>query len=116
MEKFKVTKKAMRPASTEERCFYCNEKIGDYHTEDCVLITKTVQVKMTVTYPVEVPAHWSKRDVEFHRNDSSWCCNNAIAELDAISNELEKKGECFCLDDNMRFEYAGGDTEPKLNE
>lgn len=102
--KFIVTEKSQRPAQKDlGKCFYCHQPIGSEHKSDCVLIMKKVKVRMTIEYEVEVPADWSKEMVEFHRNESSWCAGNAIAELESLGDG----NECLCgvatfecLDDN----------------
>lgn len=109
---FTVTGKAMRPASSKRECFYCHQPVGGAHEKDCVLINKRVMVKMTVIYAIEVPEHWSKENIEFHRNRGSWCADNAISELQEIFNE--DSGRCMC--DAAHFEYLGGDSEPYLDE
>ena len=92
MKKYKVTKKATRPAGDDDRCFYCNKKIGDYHKKDCVLISKKAKVIATIEYEVDVPFTWKKHDIEFNRNDGTWCASNIINEL----KELDKKEGCLC--------------------
>lgn len=107
---FKVTEKAMRPASRERRCFYCNQPVGSMHKDDCVLISKKVKMRMIVEYDVLVPSTWTKEQIEFHRNDSSWCASNVISELE----ELDKEDRCLC--GIARFEYLGEDDKLLLNE
>lgn len=101
---FTVTAKAMRPALSEQVCFYCRQPIGSTHAENCVLVVKTVTVKMEVEYEVEVPAHWDAKDVEFHRNDSSWCMSNALREL------LKINDGCHCARTKFTFIAAGDDV------
>lgn len=90
-----------RPAGPADECFYCQQKIGTPHTEKCVMFEKTVIVKMTVSYPIKVPNHWGPEDVEFHRNNSSWCSGNAINELQQF---IEDTG-CGC--GTIKFAYVG---------
>ena len=108
---FIVTEKAQRPARMDGRCFYCLQPVGDTHLADCMLINKKVTVKLTIEYEVEVPAHWDKHNVEFHRNDSSWCANNLMGELE----ELSKKNGCLCWS-GVKFTCLGNDSEPYLDE
>lgn len=54
LSKFIVTPRAKRPASKEDKCFYCNQAIGDLHKIDCVLINQKVKVKETITFTREV--------------------------------------------------------------
>lgn len=105
-----VTRKAMRPASTAERCFYCQQPVGGCHDDDCVLVKKTVRVRMIVEYDVVVPSQWDKSAVEFHRNDGSWCADNAIRELE----ELAEKEGCLCH--STRYEYIGDTSGAYLAE
>lgn len=108
--KYKVSREAMRPASNRERCFYCKEPVEGYHKEDCVLVQKKVKVRMIVEYEIAVPAHWTESDIEFHRNDSSWCCGNAIDEL----QELDIEDNCLC--GCTEFECLDAEGESYLDE
>lgn len=101
-----VTRNAMRPGSGVGRCFYCREPIGGKHRPDCVLIQKTVKVRAVLEYNVEVPHFWDKGDIEFHRNESSWCSSNLIDEL----------SEMDCLCGIAVFECLDDTGEPKLKE
>jgi len=108
---FIVTEKAERPAGPKGQCFYCGRAVGAAHDESgCVLVQKKVKVRMTVEYEIEVPAHWAQMDVEFHRNEGSWCADNALRELERLS---EEQG---CLCPIVQYEYLGGDTAPHLRE
>lgn len=107
---FEVTGEAMRPASKNLECFYCQSPIGSNHKQDCVLVKKKVTVRMTVEYEIEVPAYWDKDDVEFHRNEGSWCADNAIDELSKYG------GEDGCICPVAEFEYLGNDSDTYLGE
>jgi hypothetical protein len=107
---FVVTEKAMRPASKTLECFYCQRALGDEHKTDCVLISKKVKVRMIVEYEIKVPNHWGKEDIEFQRNEGSWCASNAMEELEGTFDDTS----CMC--GAAEFEYIGGDTEPYLAE
>ena len=106
---FIVTKKAQRPAKMDGRCFYCNELIGSNHKLDCVLVQKKVKIKMTVEYEVDVPSSWNKENIEFHRNEGTWCSNNAI-------DELETAFEKTCMCGTTKFKYIKDISEPYLSE
>ena len=108
--KYKVTKKAMRPVSNVEGCFYCGSSIGSYHKDSCVLVSKRVKVKATIEYEIEVPNSWSKKDVEFHRNEGSWCASNMLGEM----KKLEEKEGCLCQ--FTKFEYIGDTSKSFLDE
>lgn len=62
----------IRPAGEPDECFYCHQKVGTPHREECVCVNKKVKVRAMIEYEVEVPFFWSKEDIEFHRNESSW--------------------------------------------
>lgn len=110
MNRFIVTAKATRPAGDDEHCFYCGRPIGAEHKSNCVLVYKKVKVKLVVEYEIEVPSRWNKSDIEFHRNDGSWCASNLIQELETLD---ESEG-CLC---NIATYECGEDTSgPYLNE
>lgn len=49
-------------------CFYCGRAVGADHAPDCGVPQRTVVLEMKVRYVASVPRHWSKDDIEFHRN------------------------------------------------
>ncbi len=57
---------------------------------------KTVNIELTCTMPVEVPTDWTKDDVDFWLEGSSFCLGNLIRqEHDRIES---KPGLCdFCV-------------------
>lgn len=84
----------IRPAGKPDQCFYCNRKVGELHDISCVTVLKIVKVKYTYEIDLRVPHHWRKQDFEFHRNESGWCAENAI---DDIEEHLHKAGHnCAC--------------------
>jgi hypothetical protein len=89
---FVVTEKAMRPAIDEKVSFYCHQPVGGFHMSDCVLVVRKAVITAEVSYEITVPAHWSEDTVEFHRNESSYCADNALGEIEA----LRKEGHCLC--------------------
>lgn len=98
--KYRVTKKAKRPASGKDECFYCNEPVGEYHKSDCVLVNRDVEIEMRIRYKVKEPSHWDKEQIEFYRNEGSWCASNVLEEL----QELDKEKGCLCRTD-IKFTY-----------
>jgi hypothetical protein len=95
---FTVTDAAMRPASPVRQCFYCHQPIGKEHKFECVLVSKRVRVKAIIEYEIDVPAHWSKEDVEFSRNESSWCADNIVGDLERHIQKMNERGFCMCDD------------------
>lgn len=88
-----------RPAGVPDRCFYCNEPHGSQHKIGCAIRQRTVVVRAIIEYVVDVPEDWEQHDIEFHRNDGSWCADNALTELD----ELSERAGCLCA--VTRYEY-----------
>ncbi len=91
----------IRPAGSPDRCFYCNAGMGEPHGRECAVVTKRVRVRYSFEIEIEVPHHWDEQMVLFHRNDSSWCADNALAELEAITNG----DDCLC--NAFQCEYIG---------
>lgn len=88
-----------RPAGKPGECFYCNRKFGEGHGPDCVVPQRTVVLKYTVTLVQSVPANWTPHDIEFHRNDGSWCGNNLLGDLDHQVQE----DHCLCSQVSVEF-------------
>jgi predicted nucleic acid-binding Zn-ribbon protein len=87
------------------KCPYCGVKLGKEHSEGCVCRKRTVVIKATFEYAVEVPEFWDKSEIEFSRNDGSWCVDNALDELKRVA---EHQG---CLCHLAKFEYVREATE-----
>lgn len=110
---FIVTEKAQRPGDMDGKsgkCFYCREEIGKPHKQTCVLLKKKVKVKATIEYEVDVPASWDVDQIEFHRNEGSWCADNMLDELE----KLAKDEGCLCA--CAVFECDSSDGEAYLSE
>lgn len=80
-----------RPAGPPDECFYCQVKVGGEHKPGCVLRQRTVVLRYSYDVVIAVPADWDKRMVEFHRNDSSWCADNSLPELNRHA-----QSSCWC--------------------
>ena len=91
----------IRPAGKPDECFYCGAKIGQNHKLDCVTIARNVVVEYSFMLTVDVPQTWDKDAIESHRNEGTWCANNALTELLNLS---EEKG---CLCGTMKCSYIG---------
>lgn len=107
--KYKVTEKSKRPASSKEQCFYCGSLIGENHKQGCVLIIKKVLVKATIEYEIEVPSNWKRSNVEYSRNEGTWCSSNII-------DELIKLSEDHCLCNKVVYKYVKDCGEEYLEE
>lgn len=83
----------IRPAGSPNKCFYCNQETGQPHKEECVILNKKIKVKYTFELEIEVPWHWTEKDVKFHREMGTWCADNAIEEMEKYTKKDEK---CLC--------------------
>ena len=83
-----------------ENCIYCKSKIGEPHKVGCVVRERTVVVSATIQYVITVPEDWTKEQIEFHRNEGSWCSDNGLREID---NFRERTDHCLC--GNMYYKY-----------
>src|SRR3954465_9706799 len=85
----------LRPtAGKPDECFYCNRKIGSPHGPSCVVVKKRVKVRYTFELEIDVPHDWSGDSVERHHNDSSWCADNAVNDIESYIESLN--GGCIC--------------------
>lgn len=41
-----------------------------------------MKVRYTFDIEITVPMHWTAEDIEFSKNESSWCADNAIGDLE----------------------------------
>ena len=53
---------------------------------------KIKSVKWVINIPMDFPSDWDDEMIEFHLNESSWCCDNLI---DLLKDYSEKHG-CIC--------------------
>src|SRR5688572_17000869 len=90
----------IRPARKSDECFYCQQKVGTSHHQDCVAIHKKVLVRAIVEYEIEVPYSWDKEQIEFQRNEGSWCASNMLQELE----NLDTDEHCLCP--NVTYEFV----------
>lgn len=97
----------IRPAGNPDECFYCQRKIGEEHSRECVTITKLVKVRYIYEIEIPVPNYWSSEDIEFHRNESSWCADNSFDEIEAYIGD-----NCACKCFKAEF-VSDVDTTPR---
>lgn len=93
-------------AGVPHKCFYCTAATGTEHDAECVCRRRTVVVRMTVEHIVVVPESWNSDQINFHRNDSSWCVSNAFRQLADLS---DSSGQCHC--GHTEVEYLRDATE-----
>ncbi len=109
----------IRPAGDPGRCFYCNSGVGELHGARCVCVEKLVsynvlssRVKVGTFQRME-PHFWSSYDCEFHKNESSWCSDNALGGIQWLDTPFARKvrefvgslpdDQCSCATLEFRF-------------
>lgn len=74
----------IRPISGPDQCCYCHQKIGEAHGADCVCVEKLVRYDVLFNgikigaFSRYDPHSWDKHQCDFHKNESSWCTDNAV--------------------------------------
>jgi hypothetical protein len=53
----------IRLAGEPDECFFCNQKVGKPHSEDCVSVTKKVRLRITIEIDVDEPYSFSPEDI-----------------------------------------------------
>lgn len=86
-----------RPKGKPDECFYCHQKLGEPHKDECVILTKKIRVRAVIEFNDETVRSWDTETTEFRYNNSSWCASNIIPvlieELDRIQ---ESDTDCLC--------------------
>ena len=114
----------IRPAGPSDACFFCRSKIGQLHREDCVTIVRRTVYEVFLDdvlvgrWEHLDPASWYEGDCEFHKNESSWCKSNILADekLDVTPEALEKmKGiaDVGCLCSRVDLTVVERDTDQR---
>lgn len=87
----------IRPAGKPNECLYCHSKVGQLHGQKCGCVEKLVRYDV-LSDGVEVgtferydPHDWDKHNCEFHKNESSWCANNAKDEIKWLDTPFAQK-------------------------
>lgn len=92
-----------RPARRDGTCFYCSQPLGTKHRPECVIVSKTVVVRVQVDVVIDVPASWSLEMVEFARNEGSWCADNILRDLGTWIEKENRNCGCACNATEIRF-------------
>lgn len=96
----------IRPDGNQNECFYCRSNVGNRHRKDCVTLLKMTRYKVMYEdrvvgeFVTSDPWSWSNYDCEFHKNDSSWCADNALDLIDWSDHSVEKIIETISEDPN----------------
>jgi hypothetical protein len=129
----------IRPAGNENACCYCQQQIGQLHRFNCVIVKRKVELSVVARFPdgvtcegiwtLDEPYSSDAHDIEFHKNESSWCSNNflhvqerepesvrwtklypgAIPDpchhLKALADHRDGFGGCLCRDEILTFRF-----------
>lgn len=87
-----VVQEDIVPADPPDKCVYCGQPIGVEHRADCVCRERTVVVELRAQFIQKIPECWDKEMFYFAQNESRWCLNNALYELD----DLAEYAGCLC--------------------
>ena len=90
-----------RPAGPDDQCFYCDQKVGEPHGAECVLVQKLIRIRYEVDVDVMVPYSWAEEEVRDIRNSCEWCSLNALDEIQEKVHFTENSDRCPC--DWIRF-------------
>lgn len=90
----------IRPAGPQDACLYCKQKIGNPHRSDCVIVQKRVRLRYCFVVDVSMPHAWTPKEILAHRNQGTWCADNAIEELEALISDKS------CLCDRFKAEFV----------
>lgn len=75
-------------------CFYCNQKIGDIHAEDCVIRKRTVVARFSVDLVVKIPEFWTAEDAEEYWNERNFYIDNFHYQLTSTLQRLHDCDGC----------------------
>jgi len=85
------------PCARPGLCFQCAVPVGEQHAADCIKRQRTVVVEVKITMVREVPEDWPAEMINFHMNESSWCADNLLPELNAHQARTDAgKVGCLC--------------------
>lgn len=95
----------IRPAGPQDECLYCSQKIGQPHGPECVTVNSKVRFgvycnnhKVGVWRSYE-PHGWTAQQHEFHKNEGSWCADNALHAIEWVTPEIRHLVMAQMVDD-----------------
>lgn len=109
----------IRPAGKPDECFYCRSKVGEPHGQDCACIHKLILARYTFDLILSAPHGWDAERFELHRNESSWCADNAVGdiELNMAHVDTDTGEETPCLCGFFEAKFLGDiDTTPRRGD
>lgn len=100
-----VDEEDARPAGKPGECFYCNRKVGEEHTWECVIPCKAVRLRATIEYEAELPRSWNRGTIEFHNREKS-CLGNVLQDIRKYDERLDEEFPNECQGHPL-VEYLG---------
>jgi hypothetical protein len=92
-----VKREDERPARRDGTCFYCCQAIGAAHKLDCVIVSKSVVIRLSVDVVIDVPRTWGSETIEFAKNESSACIDGLLVTLgEWAAKDDHTPGTCAC--------------------
>jgi hypothetical protein len=89
----------IRPAGAPDERFYCHRKVGQLHRRKCYAIVKNVTYDVLAngvkvgTFTHEEPSFWDAEACESHKNESSWCSDNALHAIAWLDTREARQAE-----------------------
>lgn len=93
------------PNRSDGTCYFCSSPSGQPHSGNCIVMSKTVVVKVELEVVIEAPRHWGKDDIEFDRNLGTWCSDNLLRDLGRWSDMEDDERQC-CSCDTMSVTFV----------
>lgn len=90
--KLVTLKNGPRLAGKPDECFFCLQKIGENHKENCVCYRKLVVIKVEFEYTYETYVNQTPEKLEFYLNEGTYCADNLLEDLQKVSNA----NGCIC--------------------
>lgn len=95
-----------RPGRPDGTCFYCRAAMGQPHKSGCVILGKSVVMRITLDVVMDVPRDWKPGLIDFHFNDSSWCADNFVGKLEAWKARTENDDDERCLCSTLQADFV----------
>lgn len=93
-EDWTVGDSGIRPAGKPDRCFYCGELKGSQHKSDCVIRSRTVVIRVSIEYVVDVPESYDSGSIEYLWNEHNRGADQTLNEIRVLRERVG--GEEFC--------------------
>lgn len=82
-----------RPVRKDGTCFYCNARVGEMHKEGCVILSRSVVIRVEVDVVVEVPEDWSEDIIDYHYNERCRCQSTLLSDIGCWAESRAGCGE-----------------------